>query len=186
MRINLLITAAFVMWLVCRAADAAEPIKSGLQAGEKIAAIFEPLNVTGPFAGEPHCLVCENGASPVAMIFAREPTAPLVRLLARLDAATAEHRQQEMGSFVVFLNEREGLAEQLKEVAKKHALKHVALTIDKPDGPEGFQVAADAEVTVVLYHRYQVQANHAFRKGELGDAAIEKILADVPKIVPKK
>ena len=97
-----------------------EPIKSGLQPGENITTIFEPLNVTGPNAGEPHCLVCENGANPVAMVFAREASEPLMKLVAKLDAATAKHSKQQMGSFVVFLSEKEGLAEELKAVARRH------------------------------------------------------------------
>jgi hypothetical protein len=178
----LLITACSA----CGSTRAAEPVKSGLQPGETLNSIFEPLNVTGPAAGEPHCLVCENGANPVVMIFAREPGEALVRLLAKVDTATTKNRNQGMGSFVVFLSEKEGLAERLKEVAAKHAIKHLVLSIDAPAGPEGFNVAADADVTVVLYSNHRVLANHAFRKGELNDAAIDKILADVPKLLSPK
>jgi hypothetical protein len=32
-------------------------VQSGIQPGEPITTIFEPLNVTGPFAGELYCLV---------------------------------------------------------------------------------------------------------------------------------
>ena len=60
-----------VPWLfilgVVAASTAAEPLKSSIQPGEKIATIFEPLNITGEHAGELHCLVCENGRAPVAM-----------------------------------------------------------------------------------------------------------------------
>src|SRR5262245_17854123 len=164
---------------------AAEPVRSGLQPGEKITAIFEPLNVTGPFAGEPHCLVCENGVNPVAMIFARAPSEPLMKLASGLDAAAVKHSDQQLGSFIVFLSDAAGLADQLKAAAKRQDLKQLALTIDAPAGPEGFKVAADADVTVVLYRDFSVAANHAFRKGELTDAAVEKILADVPKILKK-
>src|SRR5688572_14156146 len=90
----------FVLGLAA-AAFAAEPVKSGLQPGEKITAIFEPLNVTGEFAGQPHCLVCENGTNPVAMVFAREVSEPLLKLAARLDAATLKNKDKSMGSFVV-------------------------------------------------------------------------------------
>jgi hypothetical protein len=31
-----------------------------------------------------------------------------------------------------------------------------------------------------------VKANHAFKKGELTEKGIDKILADLPKILPKK
>src|SRR6186713_2858199 len=108
-RMKTLLTALALVTLPCCAAIAGEPLKSGLQAGEKITNIFEPLNVTGPFAGEPHCLVCENGLNPVAMIFAREVNEPLVKLLAKIDKATEKNRDVELGSFVVFLSEKEGL-----------------------------------------------------------------------------
>lgn len=39
---------------------------------------------------------------------------------------------------------------------------------------------------MVLYHKHKVQANHAFRKGELDAKAVERILADLPKILPEK
>ena len=122
-------------------ARGAEPCKSGLQPGDKIATIFEPLNVTGEHAGEPHCLICENGLAPVAMLFARELNEPLLKLLVKLDAATANNRREQMGSFVVFLSEKEGLAEELAAAAKKANLRHTVLSIDKPAGPEGFKVS---------------------------------------------
>lgn len=163
-----------------------EPLQSGLQPGEQIFALFEPLNVTGPYAGEPHCLVCENGASPVAMVFARTLSEPLVRLLSRLDQATGKHQQHQMGSFAVFLDDDEQLIGRLKETANKTALKHLILATDPPAGPEGFKVSPKADVTVVLYREHKVVANHAFRKGELNDKAIEQILANVPRLMQDK
>ena len=167
-------------------ASAVEPIKSGLQPGEKITTIFEPINVTGEHAGEPYCLICENGLSPVAMLFAREVSEPLLKLLVKIDEATGKNREQQMGSFVVFLSNKEGLQEQLAAAAKKRGLKHIVLSIDQPAGPEGFHVSKDADVTVVLYHDHLVKANHAFRPGELTDQANDKILADLPKILATK
>jgi hypothetical protein len=162
-----------------------EPIRSGLQPGERITAIFDPLNVTGPFAGQPHCLVCENGVNPVAMIFAREVSEPLVRLVAEIDAATGKHRDKQLGSFVVFLNESGDLPAKLKDLAKQRSLANIVLSVDHPRGPDGFNVANDADVTVVLYEDFDVKANHAFRKGELNEQAVGKVLADLPKILAK-
>jgi len=180
------LVAVPAVFAFCGVLNAAEPVKSGLQAGEKITTIFEPLNVNGPHAGEPYCLICENGLAPVAMLFAREVNEPLLKLLAKLDEATAKNRDKEMGSFVVFLSDKEGLKEQLADAAKKQGLKHLVVGIDAPAGPEGFKVAADAELTVVLYREHDVKANHAFRKGELTAAASEKVLADLPKILTEK
>jgi hypothetical protein len=172
--------------IVSQTASAGEPIKSGLQPGEKITTIFEPINVTGEHAGEPYCLICENGLSPVAMLFARDVSEPLLKLLSKLDEATGKNRDKQMGSFVVFLSNQEGLQEQLQAAAKKRGLKHIVLSIDQPAGPEGFSVSKDADVTVVLYHDHLVKANHAFRPGELTDQASDKLLADLPKILATK
>ena len=163
----------------------AEPCKSGLQAGDKITTIFEPINVTGEHAGEPYCLICENGLAPVAMLFARELDEPLLALIRKLDTATEQNRKQQMGSFVVFLSDKPGLQEELAAAAKKVQLKHTVLGIDKPAGPEGFNVSPDAALTVVLYREHDVKANHAFRRGELTNQAADKILADLPKILTK-
>jgi hypothetical protein len=108
----------------------------------------------------------------------------LTKLIQQLDTATAKNRDKNMGSFVVFLSDKEGLADQLKKVAGDAKLQHTVLAIDNPAGPEKYNVARDADVTVVLYSRHNVLANHTFRKGQLNDAAITRIMSDVPKILP--
>jgi hypothetical protein len=120
------------------------------------------------------------------MIFAREVTGPLTSLVKKVDEATAKNSDAKMGSFVVFLGETDDLEKKLKEVADKEGLKKTVLSIDNPAGPKGYNVAKDADITVVLYNKRKIEANHAFKKGDLNDKAIEKILADIPKIVPSK
>lgn len=178
------IVALCLAAMVCRTSPGQERFQSGLQIGEELPATFEPLNVTGPHAGEPHCLVCEFGARPVVMVFAREVTGPLTRLLGRIDAAAGKHRQEELAGFAVFLTSDERLPAELEAAAKKQGLKHVVLSIFDPAGPEGFKVAKDAAVTVVMYENHRVKANHAFKEGELTDEAVGRILADLPKILP--
>src|SRR5262245_12734431 len=179
------LAVAFFLSVAVANTRAAEPVKSSLQPGEKIKTIFEPLNVTGEHAGEPYCLICENGLSPVAMLFARELNDPLLKLIAKLDDATLKHRDQEMGSFVVFLNESDALREQIAKAAKQRGLKRIVLGMYSAIGPDGFSVSPDADLTVVLYREHEVKANHAFRRGELNDAAIENILTDLPKVLTK-
>jgi hypothetical protein len=120
------------------------------------------------------------------MIFAREISDPLTSLVKKVDETTGKHQAARMGSFVVFCNDAEGLEKRLKVVAEKEALKNIVLAIDNPAGPAEFKVAKQADVTVVLYVELKVVANYAFAKGELKDGDIEKIIADVPKILPKK
>lgn len=162
--------------------NADENLKSGIPVGKQVRA-FHPLNVTGPAAGEKRCLVCSNGNNPVAVIFARKLSDPLTTLVKKIDAATVKNKSANMGSFVVFLNDDESLSDSLKSMAKKQGLSECILSIDNPAGPSGFDIAADAEVTVLFYNRRTVRANHAFGAGELNNQSVERVVADLKTIL---
>jgi hypothetical protein len=165
-------------------------VKSGPQKGEEVPGPFHPLNVTGEHAGKKACLYCLNSGKPVAVVFAREATPAVAKLLKQLDSATVKNAKIEMGSFAVFCNSADGLEKQLEKLAADQKLAKLVLSIDNPAGPKEYAIAKDAEVTVLLYKTIEekdgfatrVLANHAFRKGELNDGAIAKVVADVSKI----
>lgn len=119
------------------------------------------------------------------MIFAREVNDGLTSLVKKIDEATDKHSDCRMGSFVVFCSDDEGLRKQLEALAEKEKLKHIVLTIDNPAGPQRYNIAKDADVTVVLYTKQKVKVNYAFKKGQLTDKDIERIVSDVSKILPK-
>jgi len=178
--------AAAVAALALALPASAEHIKSGPQSGEKVPGPFHPVNITGEHKGEKFCLFCVNGENPVAMIFAREASPELTRLIKKIDEATAKNKDKAMGSFVVFLNDKDGLDKDLAKLAEKEKIQKTVLSIDNPAGPKEYGVAQDADVTVVLYRERVVKANHAFKKGELTDKDIEKIVAEVPMILAEK
>ena len=175
--------------LVASTAFAASLV-SGPQVDSKVPGAFEPYNVTGEAAGQKNCLVCQNGENPVVMIFARQVTPELTRLLKRVDQVTGKHKDAEMGSFVVFVGGDKGLETQLKDMARDQELKNIVLAIwsdaDQPAGPKKYRVNPDADVTVVLYTDLMVKANHAYDKGELTDKDIDAITGEVAKILPQK
>jgi isopentenyl diphosphate isomerase/L-lactate dehydrogenase-like FMN-dependent dehydrogenase len=111
------------------------------------------------------------------MIFARDITGPLTSLVKKIDAINVKNAG--MGSFVVFMSDEEKLADNAKDLAKNAGLKKTVLTLDNPTGPQAYKIAKDADVTVVLYDNRNVKANFAFRKGQLNDAAVEKIVEAV-------
>jgi hypothetical protein len=165
---------------------AAEALKSGPQVGTDVPGPFHPVNINGEQAGQRFCLYCVNGTNPVAMVFAREVTQPVTTLIKKIDTANGKYADKKMGSFVVFLNnDSEELTAKLKNVAEKQHLKHTVLALDNQAGPKAYNVAQEADVTVVLYTDHKVKANYAFKKGELNAKAIDKILADLPKILPQ-
>jgi hypothetical protein len=111
----------------------------------------------------------------------------LTSLVKKLDEATAKHVDDELGSFVVVLSDdQEATAKKLKELARKDKIKRTVLTVFDAAGPEDYKLAKEADVTVLLYVNREVKANFAFKMGDLTDKAVEKIVADLPKILPAK
>ena len=184
MKWKVLLGAACVA-LVCGGGLGAD-IKSGPQPGQGMG-VFQPLNVTGEDAGKKACLYCKNGENPVAVVFARSADDPAVtKLVKALDKATEKNSNCEMGSFVVYLSADERLEPKLKDMAQKTGLKNIVLSIESPEGPTGYKIARDADVTVLLYKERTVKANYAFEKGKLDAKAIDTIVKDVSKITPTK
>jgi TusA-related sulfurtransferase len=109
------------------------------------------------------------------MVFARNINDPLTSLVKEIN-------KQKVNSFVVFLSDDEGMADKVKEFAEKNNIKKTILTVDNVAGPKGYNVAKDAEVTVVLYNKRKVEANHAFKQGELNAKGVERVISDIPKI----
>ena len=161
-----------------------EPLKSGPQVDHAVEA-FEPRNVTGPFAGTDHCLVCWTASNPGVMILARRLSDPLTGLIKKVDAANKEQGDM-LRSFVVFLEDEKGLDAKLKGLAAREKIERTVLAIDNPKDSAAESVPAEAEVTVVLFVNHKVQVNRAYRKGELKGADVEAILKDLPNILAEK
>jgi len=119
----------------------------------------------------------------VAAIFAREVSPDLTSLVKKVDA---ESKAKGIKSFVIFLNDDEKLADQLKDLAAKENIKTTVLAIDNVAGPKGYDIAKDADVTVMLYTNRDVKVNHAYKKGELNAKAADEIVTEMATIAPAK
>ena len=101
----------------------------------------------------------------------------------RVEAATARN----LGVYVIFVNNSDGLDQRLRGMAEEETLKRVNLCIGAP--PKNYEVASEADVTVVIYEvsrRGQpVTANFALRKGELDDCQADAIVEALSKVLPK-
>jgi hypothetical protein len=183
------ITAAAlaVVWCYGRGL-ATDPVKSGPQIGETVPGPFHPLNVLNAELpennGKKVCLYCQHGMHPVAMIFTREVNETVTALIQKLDPAVAANKDAKLGAFVVVLTDDERATEpSLATLVQSKGVGHVSLTIDNPAGPPKYNVAKDAEVTIVLYNHHKVIANHAFRKGEFTLQAVEAVIGELPKLL---
>src|SRR4051812_9930078 len=109
-------TSALALVVLTGSLIAADAVKSGPQVGEKVPGPFEPLNINGDNAGKKFCQFCINGQNPVAMVFARETSEPVTKLIKELDAATAKNGDAKMGSFFVFLSDDEAMQKKLESI----------------------------------------------------------------------
>jgi hypothetical protein len=177
------VLAVLAMAVLASTVALAGSVKSGPQVGEKVPGPFAPLNVTGPDAGKKSCQYCKNGARPVVVVFAKQFTPAVAQLVKKIDVAAAANKERNLGSYVVVCNDAAGLDQQLQNMAQQMQLQNTVLTLYKPGGPERYRLAAEAEVTVLLYNHFTVKANHAFKAGELDSSALDAILADLGKML---
>ena len=115
-------------------------------------------------------------------VFARETSEPLTSLVKQIDGKIDDNGN--LKSFVVIVPKKgDNPADALKKLAQDASIKHVPLTIgESPDGPPDYEIAKDADVTVLMWNHHKVKVNHAF-KGALTDKDISAIVADIPKLL---
>ena len=115
-------------------------------------------------------------------VFARTTSEPLASLVKQIDEKIGENGK--LKSFVVIMTkDGDKTAEALKKLAKEAGVKHVPLTmIGEKDGPPDYEIAADADFTVLMWNQNKVKVNHAY-KGELTDKDVATILSGIPKVL---
>lgn len=116
-------------------------------------------------------------------VFARETSEPLASLVKAVDAEIAKNSK--LKSFVVVLtDDGDATAATLRTLAKECGVKHIPLTlVESPSGPPAYKIAKDADITVMMWKGIEVMANHAYKKGDLTEAEVKTIVADLPKIL---
>ena len=163
---------------------AADPCVSGLPAGGRPGP-YSFLVATGPQRGQPTCYVCEQDKKPTAVVFARGTSAPLGKLLTKLDAVVAAKKDAGFKAWMTHLADTADL-DGLARWAQKAAVKGVAVgAFEDADGPPAYKLARDADVTVLLFVNRKVVANFAFRGGELTDAKVDEVAKALPRLFEK-
>ena len=166
-------------------AQAADPCVSGTPVGKRPGP-YSFLVATGPQRGQQTCYICEQheGNKPAAVVFARDLSAPLGQLLAKLEAAGVKDSGYKV--WMTQLAEKADL-DALAAWAQKQGLKTVPVgAFEDADGPPAYKLAKDADVTVLLFTKQKVFANFAFRAGELTDQQIDAVAKAVPQLFEKK
>jgi hypothetical protein len=159
----------------------ADPCVSGVPVGGRPGP-YSFLVATGPQRGQQTCYICEQEDKPTAVVFARTLSDPLGHLLAKLDAETAARKDAGFKAWMTQLADTADL-NGLAKWAQKQGLKAVPVgAFEDADGPPAYKLAADADVTVLLFVGRKVVANFAFRPGELTDEKAAEVARALPKL----
>ena len=114
-------------------------------------------------------------------VFARKTSEPLASLVRKIDSKIGEEKK--LKGFVVLLSDKEAAPDDLRKLASSAGIKNVPLTVHgDPAGVPDYELARDADVTVLMWSRHKVKVNHAF-KGELTEENIRTIVGDIPKVL---
>jgi hypothetical protein len=118
----------------------------------------------------------------VVCVFARKTSEPLASLVKQIDKKIGENGR--LKSFVVIVPKKDdNPAEDLKKLAKDASIKHVPLTIgESPDGPPDYELAKNADITVLMWSGGTVKVNHAY-KGALTNDNVRDIVTDIRKVL---
>jgi len=172
--------AALLLTLFSLPAD----LISGPQPGKRIYP-YTALIATGPNRGTSHCYVCETGDEPAVIILARTPSEPLGQLVKQVDQLVTKNQQQHLHGWVTFIGMKQPEKEpEIVSWNRKQGLKTLPLGIyESADGPPGYKLNADAEVTVLLVKQSKVVHNFAFPAKGLTPAESKKILELVPALL---
>ena len=206
---NTLTAATLGIGMLSGALFAAEPPQTGYKVGGMVMPLLPEYRVTGPSAGQTLSLLCTYANRPVVVVYTRQMDATLIRFIKKLDEATAAHSKQpvannrdNLASYVVLVCDSKDREAELKALAEKEKIQHTVLALVVIDEAtladqaqrggsslRDFQakLGTEAESTILLAApRGNIKASYAYRKGELNDKDIDQILADLPKILPKK
>ncbi len=150
-------------------------LHSGLAPGAMVSA-FEPTHVSGPDAGTKTCPICKYGKAPAVQVWVNGDTTENVAKIAdALEGAIKMEGGDKLKAFVVFIrpsNVSASMLEgQLKMVAEKCKLSHVALTyVDGPAskfvGQYKINTSSKVKNTVLVYHDMKVDANFVNLQGD--------------------
>lgn len=166
------------------AGEPAAELKSGMKDGALVPA-FNVKDVTGPSKGESLCYRCQYGSRPVVSIFARKVDDNLAKLVKEVDSTVGKNQEKQMRAFVVVLtDDADSVEADLKAMADKHGIKHTPLTVyDGKAGPQSYKINKDADVTVLMWNKSRVTANHGFAAGKVDEAAVKAVVKETGKIL---
>lgn len=161
-----------------------DPCVSGVPVGQRPGP-YSFLVATGPERGKQTCYICEQLDKPTAVVFVRSLSDNAGKLMAAFDLEMATRTDAGFKAWMTQVTKTADL-DGLAKWAQKQGLKGSPVgAFEDADGPPAYKLAADADVTVLLFVNQKVVSNFAFRKGELTDEKVKEVVKAVPGLFKK-
>ena len=171
--------------LTLAAFAAGEPCVSGVPVGQRPGP-YSFLIATGPDRGKQECYVCAQGDKPTVIVFGRALSPATGKLLAALDAEAVGCKDARLKCWFTQLADAADL-DALGKWSQSYGLKSLTVgACEDPDGPPGYKLNAEAEVTVLMFVGKKVVVNVALRADELTAERVAEVRAGVAKILTAK
>ena len=171
--------------LTLAALAAGEPCVSGVPVGQRPGP-YSFLIATGPDRGKQECYVCGQADKPTVVVFGRALSPATGKLLAALDAEAIARKDARLKCWFTQLTDTADL-DALARWSQTHGLKSLAVgAYEDVDGPPGYTISPDAEVTVVMFVNKKVVVNVALKAGELTADRVAEIRASLPRVLTAK
>src|SRR5438874_1590629 len=123
---TLLLLTLFSITLFARADG---PLRSGPQINQRPGP-YSSLVCVGSQRGTQHCFICETADKPAVIIFARNLTEPLGKLVHGLDKALTKNNDADLRTWVTFLaDDQPSMDAKVVAWGKQHATGNVPLGV---------------------------------------------------------
>jgi hypothetical protein len=164
---------------------------------------FHPYVLNGPHEGQFHCVVCDHGLFPGAIVFVRgtDLSDETSKLLKGLNSIAKGNEKARFAIFAVFLDpdlstsltgdnktddRRQEIADKLRPIQKQDPeLDHVIFALEAEKNLKDYKLGEKDAVTVVLFSKIKVVERFAFEN--LDAKGREAVFAATrEKLVPQK
>ena len=95
-----------------------------------------------------------------------------------VDSVKDKKGKETKHAFLVYLtNDPDAAEKELETFAEKHQIKNIPLTVfDGEAGPPKYNIAKDAQVTIMMWKDKEVKVNHTFAAHSLDKKAVKSVL----------
>ena len=159
-------------------------LQSGPKLGAKVHSFFVRA-VTGPHRNRSVCYVCRFGNRPVVMVVLQSIDKKVPDLFKGMDKILDAKRATGLRGFGVLVTDNSAKAVPILQTMAFDEKLHLPLTAatSAVAGPSCHNLHNEAATTVILYRGQRTVTTMGFRKGELTDDAIKKVLAAAERLV---